>query len=299
MRVRDDKPQILEHLCIDCTACIAACPAGALGVAGAAEVVPPADGAVLVIPREFLYQFGPGAGPERVLAALAHLGFNDVRTTGPWERALRAAVIAQAGAAGGAGPVISPACPAVVNLVQTRFPSLLGQLAPYLSPLEAMREDLAGRHVVFVVSCPAERSALESDAAKPETIIPSALRAAVAPLVAAGRHVEAIDGGPADAPLAGGAAGTLRATGLGHVLRVLEETENGLMGDVAVLDLWACDEGCFGSPLMGEDPLVAGHRATRRPEPADARARAVGRRAAAAARAGLRLDYDIDRKSVV
>ncbi len=89
VRVRGSRPQILEHLCIDCGACIAACPTGALVIAAGAEELPPADGAALVIPSAMLYQFGPGVGPDRVLAALGQLGFHDVRTTGPWESALR------------------------------------------------------------------------------------------------------------------------------------------------------------------------------------------------------------------
>jgi anti-sigma regulatory factor (Ser/Thr protein kinase) len=301
LRVRGGRPQILDHLCIDCPACIGACPAGALVLAGGADRLPPADGAVLVLPTALLYQFGPGAGPERVLAALAGLGFAEVRTSGPHEEALRRAVLEFSHTHPLLAPILSPTCPAVVNLVQMRFPSLLGQLAPFLSPMEALRDELAGRRTIFVASCPCERTVLESVAAKPEIVAPAVLRAAVAPLVAAGHtpgEPEARASAAPDAPSTypGGkraADDVLRATGLPHVLRVLEEIENGRVGDVPVVELYACDEGCFGSPLLGEDAFVAAHRRHAGTEPGAGPARAVPRLDPPAARAGLRLDHDM------
>jgi anti-sigma regulatory factor (Ser/Thr protein kinase) len=312
-RVRGQTPNILEHLCIDCAACLGACDAGALTMAGGTHELPPPDDAVLVLPSAFLHQFGPGVGPARVLAALAQLGFRDVRTSGPWEEALRAAVQEHARSHPLPAPTLSPVCPAVVNLVEMRFPSLIGQLAPLLSPMEAMRADLEGRRALFVAECPCERTALESDAAKPEIIAPAVLRDAVAPILASDHTTGAP---PAETPhpfpllsgervaegrVRGSPAAeasdtnptVLRVTGLVHVLRALEEAENGLMGDVAVLELYACDEGCFGSPLLAEDPFVALHRSHLAAEPPAAPARAISRTQPYTPRAGLRLDHDM------
>jgi hypothetical protein len=60
--------------------------------------------------------------------------------------------------------------------------------------------------------------------------------------------------------------GVLRVTGLDHVVRVLNAIEDGLASDLAVVEPWACDEGCVGSPLLPNDPYLAGHR----PDPAEA-----------------------------
>jgi hypothetical protein len=77
-------------------------------------------------------------------------------------------------------------------------------------------------------------------------------------------------------------------------MQVLEQMENGRLGDVAAIELSMCDEGCWGAPTLGEDPFVAAHRL---PEPAasDTRGRAVRRRTPLVARAGLRLDTDMGR----
>jgi hypothetical protein len=89
--------------------------------------------------------------------------------------------------------------------------------------------------------------------------------------------------------------GLLRVAGMSHVLAVLEAAENGLLSDVAVLELQACGEGCFGAPALREDPFVARHRwGEAAPEPI-AEARAVRRTAPLAPRAGLRLDEDMAR----
>jgi hypothetical protein len=89
----------------------------------------------------------------------------------------------------------------------------------------------------------------------------------------------------------------LRVTGLRHAVRVLELAEAGALSGVRLLEPFACDHGCAGSPYLGVDPFVAGHRlALANPaaarEGADAAA-AIGRRHPPAPRAGTRLDPDM------
>lgn len=94
-----------------------------------------------------------------------------------------------------------------------------------------------------------------------------------------------------------GAEGTtdervLRVTGLRHVMSILNAIEDGLANDLTVVEPWACDEGCFGSPLLADDPFLARRRWT---PPADAAGPAVTRRRARplTPRSGLRLDDDM------
>ena len=161
MRVRDGRPSVLEHLCIDCAA---------------VHRAPAAPGALTM--RDELSRWttggprgrrcsGRAAGaagrvrsrlPARrsVFAALGRLGFAEVVTAAPFEEALREATLVLAAAAtrrsrrrsaagdGGrrrtwrpgaapalpdaSGPVIVPVCPAVVNLVELQVP-VAGRLA--------------------------------------------------------------------------------------------------------------------------------------------------------------------------
>ncbi len=303
LRVRrgPNAPAILEHLCINCAECVAACAPGALAMSAAAALPDP-KGRSLLIPSSFLYQFGAGVGPESVRRALSEMGFSEVRELGPWHEALRRAT-EQCAAHSKALPVISPACLAVVNLIETRFPSLIRNLAPFLSPIEAACRDwaAAGKSVI-VASCPAECAALllRPAAERLETdIVPPALLAQkVMPLVAAKRgaensaaSLEVKNGNSRTTTRTRTMEGLLEVTGVRHVMRVLEEVENGLLPDVRVLELFACEQGCFGSPLLKEDAFISRWRA---PSGTAAKeARAVRREKPFTARAGLRLDEDM------
>jgi anti-sigma regulatory factor (Ser/Thr protein kinase)/Fe-S-cluster-containing hydrogenase component 2 len=293
MRVFRGKPEVLDYLCIDCTACIADCPSGTLHTCGTRGDLGPPDDVVLVVPAAALVQFGAAIAPQRVLAELAAIGFSDVRITADWDAALLAAAVAGAQRSDQPRPVISPGCPAVVNLIESRFPALLPNLAPYCSATDALRAALAGRRALFVITCPSQRTALAAGPQPPETVLPVALRTALAPRLA--EKPEGAPPQPVLPPAAPAAAPhVLQVTGIRHVLRVLEEIENGAVDDVAVLDAWSCDGGCFGSPLLAQDP----HLARQRWQAAGldvAGGRAVPRTQPYTPRRGLRLDNDMTR----
>jgi hypothetical protein len=78
--------------------------------------------------------------------------------------------------------------------------------------------------------------------------------------------------------------------------------EDGLLDEVRALELFACDEGCFGSPLLRADAFVARRRWQRAQGRAEAAppqsraevlAKAIRRERRLAARPGLRLDADM------
>ncbi len=303
VRVFRGKPEILDYLCVDCGACIAVCPTGALTVAGSPEEFKPSAGAVLVVSPESLVQFGAGVRPRRVLRELAALGWDDVRVTDGWEIALRSAVVEYGGTEARPLPVISPACPAVVNLIEARFPSLIPHLAPFVSAVEAAQAELRGKQAVFVASCPCQITALlgGEPGAGPRVTLPAALRAVVNPRVMSSEGRTAADAGERDSspqsPRGWPAEGqdVLRVTGLQHVVNILEEIENGVAGDVTIVEPWVCDEGCFGSPLWVEDAFLARRRWESSGFSLEPRASAgaVRRTQAFAPRPGLRLDNDM------
>lgn len=310
VRVFRGKPQILDYLCIDCTACIGACPTGALAMAGAEESFVPQADAALLVPEPCLAQFGPGVPPQQVVDELRALGFGEIHVTEAWDVALRRAVIAYAGGEAQVTPIISPGCPAVVNLIEARFPSLIPHVAPFLSAPAAAKSKLGSSRGIAVVLCPAQRTALLAGdtAGHPKIITPATFRSAIMPRLAQERHrrdaldrsgqgqaVEYGDHGPAGPtestrPAEGLGENLLCVTGLPHVMALLEAIENGLAGDLLVVEMWVCDGGCFGSPLLAEDPFLARHRWQAVPTGNDPSAQAVRRTDPFAPRPGLRLD---------
>ena len=313
LRAREGGPLLLENLCVGCTACIAECPDRVFGIrdeeassdrlaAGAVA----ADGAVLVIPSGFLSGFPGGAGPDRVLGALARLGFTDVRLTEEWEEALRAASCEAAGASPRHFPVIPPVCPAVVSLIEMQFPSLLPNLAPYLSPVEAAGGDFPLRPVVLVAACPSQyAAAIRSSHTERLTVVsPARLARELLPLIAAAKGQERQPGAEGtrraetSAEGAAGAEGAcgagLRVTGMRHVQKILSDVETGALEGVSVLECFACDQGCVGSPLLGSNPFIAArHRDEAGLRGARERSGAVRRARPFAARPGARLDDDM------
>jgi serine/threonine-protein kinase RsbT len=288
IRVRDGRPEVLNHLCVDCTACIAACPTGALTMLDAAELDGGPDG-VLAVPAGLLAGFA-GHTPADVFGEAGRAGRGAVLAANGYEAALRAAVVARA-AAETPLPVISPVCPAVVNLIELKYPALVSHLAPLASPWAALQRDLDGRDVTFVVSCPAQRSELLAQQTTEQRRVVTARLAEEllsAQLAARGRR-------PADAALVpvppGPQDGVLQVSGVPHVLAVLERIEDGLLGGVAAVEPYICDGGCFGSPLLPEDVSLSAWRWASAPLPGDGVS--VTRDAPFKPRPGIRLDADM------
>jgi len=292
VRVREARPSVLHHLCVDCTCCIAACDPGALTLLDAPDgLIPDAHG-VLAVPPALLAGFGDHA-VDTVLQELRGLGFAEVVSVHPYEDGLRRGVLDLAATSAMPAPVISPVCPAVVNLIEVKFPSLVPHLAPLASPWEALQRDLDERDVTYVVSCPSQRTALlaQQPTAQRRTITPRLVRDAVLPRLAARRR--AVQRTPAPQPQAAGADDLLVVTGVSHVLAVLEEIEDGGLTDVASVEPFICDGGCFGSPLLGEDAYVAAWRwaAAAGATPGEGRSRERAR--PYRPRPGIRLDPDM------
>lgn len=291
LRVRDAGPQLLASRCIGCTECATACPdrVFTLDAPDAVDGVA-VEGAALVVPAGFLAGFA--APPATVLSALSSLGFVRVGITEEWARALRREALVRARR--GEGPLVAPSCPAVVALVESRFPVLLRRMAPLATPPAAAVAGFTLQRVVVVPACPAQREAVlaEGRAGRISVARPEELAAAVRPLLAG-----AVDGTDEAAAAArdpdDDARGVLRVTGMRHVLRALELAEAGALPDVVLIEPFACDGGCLGSPYLGIDPFVAAHRLAPAPPAGCVRAAAVERSRAPAPRPGARLDPDM------
>jgi Na+-translocating ferredoxin:NAD+ oxidoreductase RNF subunit RnfB/anti-sigma regulatory factor (Ser/Thr protein kinase) len=358
IRMRDHVPAILEHLCIDCGACVAACKPEALTIrndVSSLDEITDREDALLVVPSALLVDCGAKYSPERALGALHSLGFADVLSITPYEEALRQAVAAASQAEEASLPLISPMCPAIVNLIELRFPSLIPHLAPFDSPLEAVQGAHPEQPMVYVVSCPSQRSALiahevaggllpgretiteyvtpaqarqaamEKLVEQPETTNAGATGAgtadaeakeatvaeaaqAIAELEGTDRHRASGRISPTamqamEAHLSCGGPQTPRlvVTGVEHVVAVLEQLENGLLASVPVIEPYACEGGCFGSPFLQEDYHVSLHRweeaektlATDVTEADGPAPQAIPRRLPVTARPGIRLDADM------
>ena len=294
IRVRKGKASIIAERCIDCGECIRACPHKAKRVDADALAAIGGFDFRIALPAPALYaQFKGSHDAGRMEAALRSLGFDAVVEVAEAAEIVAEAVKGQIrAAAAGRGPLISSSCPAVVRLVQVRFPSLIDNLIRVLSPMEVAarlakrryftRDTGGGVGAFFISPCPAkvtasraplghERSAVDGVLSINDLYLP--LRAALA-APEAERTGAASD--RTSRPRAGGrglawgraegeaesleGARVIAADGMDRVIGLLEAIENGALDDVDYVEALACPGGCVGGPLVAENASLARSR---------------------------------------
>jgi hypothetical protein len=215
-----------------------------------------------------------------ILRAFTEIGFSGAGDMGQGLALYRRAVASHLASGRAASPAISSDCPAVVQLVQVKFPSLLENLVPVVPPFEIVAHQLRRRveggateDLFYVVPCLAKaRAATKVEnpergylRAIPITEVYPSLRARLhgreeEPVLEAGRPPSvlvlewAFPGGQSRAL---GLEASLIVDGMSQVAEVLELAENGLLEEVPFIEAWSCRGGCLGGPLNVRNPFWA------------------------------------------
>jgi len=290
IRVRKGRASIIEERCIDCGECIRTCPHGAKKAVSDPLAMLSAFSYKVALPAPSLYsQFPESTSVDRVLSGLVELGFDEVYEVAEAAELVTEATKRLLEEPGRPRPLISSACPAVVKLLQLRFPSLLGQLVPLLPPMEVaarvVKERLhpgkAGVGVFFITPCAGKVTATRSPLGYERSFLDGVIGIKDLYLPLRGALSQAPSRRLARAGARGigwgrvegesGAVGERRSIsvdGIGNVIGVLEALENGELKDVDFIEALACPGGCVGGPLTVENPYIAKTRLRHREDAA-------------------------------
>ncbi len=284
IRVRDGKATIISARCIDCGECIRVCPHRAKKARHDSLALLSDYRYTIALPAPSLYgQFRNLDDVDIVLTALLELGFHEV-----FEVSRGAEIVSDATRqllADGKlkKPVISSACPAVVRLIQVRFPDLCNHVLPFKSPMEVSaslarqramaRTGLAPDDIgiFFISPCPAKVTDAHFPLGMPRSQVDGVLAISdIYPaLVGKMNHLDRIEPlsnagliGISWSFIGGEAAGTLNenhlsADGIQNVIHVLEDLEDEKFADLDFIELNACAGGCVGGVFTTENGYVA------------------------------------------
>jgi len=285
IRVREKKARILDVRCVDCGICIRICPhRAAVAESDGFDLLQKFD-YVVALPEPALYgQFHNMDDIDLILNGLLSMGFHKVFEVARGAEYLSAEARRRIqNEEDKRFPQISSSCPAVMRLIQVRFPKLIDHLNPMILPMEmaavmAKREAVAETGldpskigVFAVVPCSAKVTAAREPDGLERPVLDGALavRDVYIKLLSIMKTIETVHpltqasimgagwaySGGESASLLG--ESTVAVDGIENCVRMLEDIEDGRIPDARFIELSACVQGCVGGCLNVENPFVS------------------------------------------
>jgi iron only hydrogenase large subunit-like protein len=278
IRVRNGKASILVNRCVDCGECYKACPVSAIGVEqDDLQTIFNYPVRVLLIPSVLVGQISHKVPVENIYRALGEIGFTHVyhventvdMVIEAYEEYARTTEVR---------PMISSFCPAIVRLIQVRFPSLIENIVKvnppidmsamyYLQKLKSEGIAEEGIGMFYATPCAAKIAAIKSPVGETRSAITGVINMNF--LYNKIQMILQKQNNEGKLPITDNLLSSrgilwsltrgesahwkkraLAIDGINNVTEILESVENDKLGIADFLELRACDESCAGGILM-------------------------------------------------
>ena len=289
LRIRDGKAHLIEDRCVDCGECFRQCPVHAI-------IIEHDDFSrifkykhrVALVPAILHGQFEKEVSIAEISAILKSMGFTWVYEVEHGAGVLKPAMEKLMADATLPKPLISTYCPAVVRLIQVKFPSLIRNFAYIKAPLEMaayycrkVLRDMGSHNaeigVFYVTPCAAKIAAVKSPVGEESSQISGVINMDVlfnkisktlrnkseylsSELSAVTLSPSCMQWSLTNGEAVNMKGNTLAIDGMHNVIDFLEKLEDGEINNVDFLELRACDEGCAGGVLLSSNRFLVAER---------------------------------------
>lgn len=295
IRIRKGKAGLTDNYCVDCGKCYRACPVGAIIVEqDDFNQIFRFEQRVALIPSVLLAQFPEEISLTQVSSVLLELGFTHVYEVEHGAEVLKDLMREYINENGENKPLMSTFCPAIVRLIQVRFPTLIDHLVLLKAPLDVAAayynqklieegykpEDIG---VFYITPCAAKIAAVKSPVGQEDSSINGVINMdfifnkvytavkqgfigrnscqlpQLDPMKSCGVLWSATNGEASSMP-----GRTLAIDEISNVIEFLEQLENEENKDIDFLELRACDESCAGGILTSSNRFYTVERMKKR-----------------------------------
>ena len=288
IRVRNGLAEIFEERCVDCGECCKACPVSAIIVEqDDFEDIFKYATRVALVPSVLIGQFPSQISTEEIFGSLKKLGFTHIFEIDSVVEKVQEGYHRFREAFEGSKPLISTFCPAIVRLIQVRFPSMVESLIRVKPPSDIaalhFKEELVGKGcaedeigMFYVTPCAAKIASVKSPVGEDRSVVSGVINMEFLYNkmlhIILNKEVEAQESETVNLTSKGilwsltrgesrhQPGRCLAVDGISNVTQFLERLEEAEDSNIDFLELRACDESCAGGVLISGNRFLTVER---------------------------------------